>query len=226
MAKATHVNVNGTWKEVKNVWENVGGVWKEKVVPFLNVGGFNKECMSYISERIFLKKGNNLMEVDIENFASLNSITPGETLYAVGGIEKRLYVGGRVSSYPYGLRAEVSPEYGTILNQVIKFRDPEGMGGKFNELYMSDNNYTMYQLNPDTFATINSAGFDSSSKSYSDVGATINYLFQAYLDLNPSPAVYKTREINSDTLATIRTVTASYKTYGVGGINEKIFFRS
>lgn len=48
MAKGTWVNVNGTWKQVKNIWQNVGGVWKQKVIPKGNIGGVWKDFISYL----------------------------------------------------------------------------------------------------------------------------------------------------------------------------------
>lgn len=48
MAKATWINVAGTWKKVINVWKNVGGIWKQKVIPKGNIAGVWKDFMQYL----------------------------------------------------------------------------------------------------------------------------------------------------------------------------------
>ena len=94
MAKKTFVNVGGTNKEVKNVWQNVGGTWKEGVIPKVNVGGFYRECMSYSTPRLYTCTidPDDLYELDPDTLQPINTVSPpGTSPYGIGGTYLRLY---------------------------------------------------------------------------------------------------------------------------------------
>lgn len=69
MAKATWVNVSGTWKKVKNVWTNVNGTWKQKVLPKGAVDGSWKEFMQYMYDYIFYAYGSRIIKLKHNNLS-------------------------------------------------------------------------------------------------------------------------------------------------------------
>lgn len=48
MSNKTWINVNGIFKEVKNVWQNINGTWKQKIIPKGNINGAWKNFIQYI----------------------------------------------------------------------------------------------------------------------------------------------------------------------------------
>ena len=93
MSKATWINVNGVWKNVKNVWENVNGIWKEKVIPKGNINGVWKEFIAYVTlilNTINLPSStvkNRTYSLVVNNLDSVVSVTvdTGQVTYTISG---------------------------------------------------------------------------------------------------------------------------------------------
>lgn len=47
MPKKTWINVNGVYKEVKDIWQNVNGYWKNQTIPRVNILDDWKELIEY-----------------------------------------------------------------------------------------------------------------------------------------------------------------------------------
>lgn len=81
MSKATWVNINGTWKQVKNVWENVGGTWKQKVVPKGNISGIWKDFISYNANVYAMVKNTSNYKYKVSKIA-VNAVIWSTVEYA------------------------------------------------------------------------------------------------------------------------------------------------
>jgi len=173
MAKQTHVNVGGTWRSVKSVWQNVNGVWKKDVMPKLNVSGVYKECMGYFTNRLFITGGyysdSFVTEIDQDTGAEIDyGVFGGSDFDDVGGMKSRLF---GVQNGTSGGFTEINPDTFVVLNSSSTERD--GVGGMTNRLFSIDS-YTLEERNPDDFVIIDSV---ATSQNVVSVGGIANRLF-------------------------------------------------
>jgi hypothetical protein len=221
MAKQTHVNVGGTWRSVKSVWQNVNGVWKKDVMPKLNVSGVYKECMSYWQGRLYIATdyGNSpsraVAEINISNYSIITSVeSPFSNPYRIDGMEGRVFASRESSTYGY----ELNKDSLAVINSVsgVTSSDLFTIGGVSNQLFCSDGTNYLRELNPDTLAMINYKSFTSGDP-YADfdaVGGTYDRLYAFEED-------GEIQELNWDEGVMINSIITSAA--DVGGIVSRLY---